>query len=197
MAWEGDCVSLCLYLEGSLNKPKATRDGKYCTVVQFACAANPNFIMASIAAALELFMGWFLHQPFPIVPRLHCGLFRGEQRLKRGQGLVTDSNSSLWWNKRLPGPQAAGKSRKVDYYFPWMTIFPTAVLVSFSFCKVHTLNDSAKVEYFKKWSLLLSPISLNNPDGYWDKSALSVHFFCMSSFFPWIFFLSIFLFLKY
>lgn len=148
------------------------------------CKSIPNFIRASVAAASELFVGWFLHQPFPTVPRLYRVFFRCEQRPKRGQWFVTDSKSSLWCNKRLPGPQAVGKSQKADYYFPWMTIFPTAVLVSFSFCKVHAINNTVNVEYFKRWPLLLSSIPLNNPDGYWDKSALSVNFFSIGSFFP-------------
>lgn len=47
--------------------------------------------------------------------------------------------------------------------------------VSFSFCSVHIINNNTTTEeYFKRWLLLLSSIPMNNTDGYWDKSVLSV-----------------------
>lgn len=167
MAWEGDGVSLSLCLERLLNKAQTTSNGNIAQLwLCLCCKSIPNFIRASIAAASELFMGWFLHQQFPIGPRLFCVFFRREKRPKEGQGFVTDSKTSLWWNKCLPGPQAVGRSQKADYYFPWKTIFPAAVLVSFSFCKIHIVHNSAKMEYFKRWPLLLSSLLLGNPEGY-------------------------------
>lgn len=49
--------------------------------------------------------------------------------------------------------------------------------VSFSFCSVPVINNTTNAEYFKRWLLLLISIPMNNTDGYWDKSALSAHFF--------------------
>lgn len=90
MAWEGDGVSLSLCLERLLNKAQTTSNGNIAQLwLCLCCKSIPNFIRASIAAASELFMGWFLHQQFPIGPRLFCVFFRREKRPKEGQGFVT------------------------------------------------------------------------------------------------------------
>lgn len=127
---------------------------------------------------------------------------RCEQRHKEGAVICHRLQVQPLVERTSRKPQAAGKSQKADYFFSWMTIFPMAVLVSFSFCSVHIINNITNVEYFKRWLLLLSSIPMNNTDGDWDKSVLSVHFFCMvytlaAFLFFWIFLSSIFLFGKY
>lgn len=57
-------------------------------------------------------------------------------------------------------------------------------VVSFSFCSVPIINNTANVEYVKRWLLLLSCMPTSNTNGYWGKSALSVHLFAW--YIPWV-----------
>lgn len=145
-------------------------------------------------------MWLFLYQPFPIVPRFYC-IFLGVSRDIRGDSDLSQIASTVSGGTNISRALGCGEVPE-----SWLLLLLNDRIfycsaVSFSFCSVHIINNSTNVEYFKRWPLLLSSIPMNYTACYWDKPALSVHFYAWYTpwvlFFPCFFLSSRFLFLKY
>lgn len=149
------------------------------------CKSIPNFIRASIAAASELFMGWFLHQPFPIGPRFFVVFFRCEQRPKRGRDLSQFPRAASGGTNVSHAPRLWGNPRKlISTSLKW-PYFLLQCLSASHFAKftLHVTVQRWNIlkDVLSCWALFPMIILMTTETSQLFQFSF---FFCMGSFFP-------------